>query len=175
MDPELSGNEPSVNRRLLSIYLNDHLAGATLGVHLIRRGLKGDPDHPTAPFLRELLAEVEADRRTLIRFMEQLRIPRSPAKVAAAWVGERVGRLKLNGRLMRRSPLSRLEELEFLIIGVQGKRQLWLALSRLDAPGAIRAELDGLLARADSQLKSLEDHWGTAVHGAFGVETSAVP
>jgi len=157
-----------VDRQLLTIYLNDHLAGATLGAHVIRRGLKADLGHPIAPFLRELLGEVEEDRRTLIGVMERFGIPRSPVKVAAAWVGERIGRLKLNGRLLGRSPLSRVEELEFLVLGVQGKRRLWLALSRLDPPEAIRKELDGLIARADSQLERLEERWAPAVAEALG-------
>jgi hypothetical protein len=157
-----------VNRRLLSIYLNDHLAGATVGAHVIRRGLKADGDHPVAPFLRRLLNEVEEDRATLVRFMEVLRVPRSAPKSAIAWAGEKVGRLKLNGRLVGRSPLSRQEELEFLILGVQGKRRLWTALSRLSPPEVIGSELDGLIARADSQLAGLEEHWDAAVREALG-------
>jgi hypothetical protein len=161
-----------VDRRLLSIYLNDHLAGATVGAHVIRRGLKADRDHPVAPFLQRLLEEVEEDRAALVRFMELLRIPRSPSKSAAAWAGGKLGLLKLNGRLVRRSPLSRQEELEFLILGVQGKRRLWMALSRLSPPEAIRRELDGLIARADSQLAGLEDNWDAAVREALGAITA---
>jgi hypothetical protein len=157
-----------VDRRFLSIYLNDHLAGATVGAHLIRRGLKSDRDHPVAPFLRLLLDEVEEDRATLIRFMKILRIPISAPKSAIAWVGEKIGRLKLNGRLTGRSPLSRQEELEFLILGVQGKRRLWMALSRISPPEEIARELDGLISRADSQLSRLEEHWEAAVHEALG-------
>jgi hypothetical protein len=157
-----------MDRRLLSIYLNDHLAGATVGAHVIRRGLKADRDHPVAPFLRRLLSEVEEDRATLVRFMKILRIPLSAPKSAIAWVGEKIGRLKLNGRLTRRSPLSRQEELEFLILGVQGKRRLWMALSRSTPPEVIARELDGLIARADSQLAELEVHWDASVREALG-------
>jgi hypothetical protein len=34
--------------------------------------------------------------------------------VCAGWIGEKAGRLKLNGRLRSRSPLSSLEELEMM-------------------------------------------------------------
>jgi hypothetical protein len=42
-------------------------------------------------------------------------------KVGVAWIGEKIGRLKFNGRLLGRLPLSDLEELELLRLGVEGK------------------------------------------------------
>jgi hypothetical protein len=158
----------SVDRRFLSIYLNDHLAGATLAMQVIRRGVNGDRDHPNAPVLRKLLQDVEEDRATLIRFMERLKVPRSPAKARAAWIAERIGRLKLNGQVVGRSPLSRLEELEFLILGVQGKRRLWTSLARLDPPEEMADDLDRLISRADSQIESLEERWASTVTEALG-------
>jgi hypothetical protein len=162
------GNEPHVNRRFLSIYLNDHLAGATLAMQVIRRGVGADRDHPNAPVLRELLRDVEEDRAALVRFMEAVRVPRSPAKVRAAWIAERVGRLKLNGRVVGRSPLSRLEELEFLMLGVQGKRRLWQTLARLDPPEELSGDVERLIARADSQLERLEERWASTIQEALG-------
>lgn len=50
--------------------------------------------------------------------------PRTP-KALIAVVAERVGRLKLNGRILRRSPLSRFEELDFIVMGIDGKVVLW--------------------------------------------------
>jgi hypothetical protein len=41
---------------------------------------------------------------------------------------ERLGRLKLNGRLLAYSPLSRFEELDFLIMGIDGNKTLWVNL-----------------------------------------------
>jgi hypothetical protein len=40
-------------------------------------------------------------------------------KVFAAWAGEKAGRLKLNGHLLWRSPLTDLEETELLRLGVE--------------------------------------------------------
>jgi hypothetical protein len=78
--------------------------------------------------------------------------------VFAAWAGEKVGRLKLNGYLLTRSPLSDLEETEFLWLGVEGKAAGWRTLreiadrdSRLDA-----GRLDDLIARANHQASVLE-------------------
>ena len=56
--------------------------------------------------------------------MDRLGVAQGRLKPLAAVFGERLGRLKLNGRLWGYSPLSRLDELELLQIGVVGKRML---------------------------------------------------
>ena len=61
-------------------------------------------------------------------------------------MAERVGRLKLNGKLVSRSPLSSVIELETLVVGVRGKEALWTALQRA---GVSLEDID-LEALADS-------------------------
>ena len=63
--------------------------------------------------------------------MAALGIPVRRYKVGAAWIGEKAGRLKFNGRLLARSPLSDLEELEMLRLGVEGKAAGWRTLRTL--------------------------------------------
>ena len=92
---------------LLAIYLNDHLAGATVGVELARRlrgSNEGDPEFGSA--LTEICAEIEADRETLKEVMDRLGVDQSKLKPLAATLGERLGRLKPNGQLRGYSPLS---------------------------------------------------------------------
>src|SRR6476620_6224013 len=92
--------ERSKHDRLLAIYLNDHLAGATLGVELARRlrsSNEGDPEFGQP--LAEVCAEIETDRETLIRLMGRFQVVRNAVKPALALVAERLGRLKLNGQL----------------------------------------------------------------------------
>jgi uncharacterized protein DUF1990 len=144
---------------LLGIYLNDHLAGATTGTGLARRmAASAEPETKRAATLSRLASEITADRAALLRIMATLGTPVRGYKVFAAWAGERAGRLKLNGRLLTRSPLSDLEETEMLRLGVDGKAAGWRTLralaerdSRLDA-----GRLDDLLARADRQSSELE-------------------
>jgi hypothetical protein len=151
---------PGYRRRvgkLLAIYLNDHLAGATMGVELARRlqaSNQGDPEF--GPALAEVCAEIEGDRETLKAVMERLGVGQSKLKPLAAVLAERLGRLKLNGRLRGYSPLSRLDELEFLQIGVVGKRRLWRALERTHSGELRDFELDALANRATDQLRRLE-------------------
>jgi hypothetical protein len=145
---------------LLGVYLNDHLAGATAGAELSRRMAAAAGREPTsAGPLRKLAAEIAADRGSLIEIMTALNIPQRRYKVLAAWAGEKAGRLKLNRRLLTRSPLSSLEETEILRLGVEGKGAGWRTLrvlaerdTRLDA-----STLDELIARAARQSATLED------------------
>ena len=143
---------------LLGIYLNDHLAGSTGGLELARRTAGAHRGTDAGTTLTRLAKEIQQDRETLLEIMAALDVPVRQYKVASAWVVEKVGRLKLNGRLLDRSPLSSLVELETLRLGVEGKACLWRTLlvvakheTRLDAP-----RLDALLERATSQLESLE-------------------
>lgn len=142
---------------LLAIYLNDHLAGATLGVELARRLRGSNEDDPAfGPALTEVCVEIEADRETLKAVMERLGVGQSKLKPLAAVLGERLGRLKLNGRLCGYSPLSRLDELELLQIGVVGKRRLWRALEHTHAGDLPDFDLGALAERATEQLRRLE-------------------
>jgi hypothetical protein len=144
---------------LLGIYLNDHLAGATAGTELARRMAASGhlPDPPGA--LPRLASEIAEDRAALLEMMAALDIPVRSYKVYAAWVGEKAGRLKPNGHLRTRSPLSNLEELEMLRLGVEGKAAGWRTL-RVAADGDSRlaaSRLDELIARARGQADLLED------------------
>ena len=141
----------------LAIYLNDHLAGATLGVELARRLHGSNSDNEYAPLLGGLAAEIAEDRATLIEIMERLGIGRDRLKVVAAWGAEKLGRFKLNGRLVGYSPLSRLEELEMLSLGVEGKLALWSVLRHVFGERLADVELDPLIERANGQRATLEE------------------
>ena len=54
--------------------------------------------------------------------MDQLEVGQSKLKPLAATLGERLGRLKLNGRLWGYSPLSRLDDLGHFDLGALAER-----------------------------------------------------
>jgi len=144
---------------LLGVYLNDHLAGSTLGMSLARRmAASAEAGSERATVLSELATEITQDRSALLRIMAALGIQVRGYKVFAAWAGEKAGRLKLNGRLLTRSPLSDLEETEFLRAAVAGKGACWRTLRELSERDArLDARLlDDLIARADGQASALE-------------------
>jgi hypothetical protein len=155
---------------LLAIYLNDHLAGAVGGLQLARRAAGANRSNEYGAFLSALAQEIEADLHALEDLMEQLDIGRDHFKLLAAWMAEKAGRLKLNGRLLGYSPLSRMVELELLALGVEGKLSLWRALQKLaDDDRRLRAvDLARLAERARSQKRKLERRRLRAAREAFG-------
>jgi hypothetical protein len=143
---------------LLGIYLNDHLAGATVGTELAHR-IAASHGAPADGTLQRLAVEVAQDRAALLDMMGALGVPVRGYKVYAAWIGEKAGRLKFNGHLLTKSPLSYLEELEMMRLGVEGKAAGWRTLrvladsdKRLDS-----ARLDELISRARRQSDVLEE------------------
>jgi hypothetical protein len=158
---------------LLAIYLNDHLAGAVGGLQLARRAAAANDSNEYGRFLSQLAGEIEADLHALEDLMDRLGVGRDRIKLLAAWSAEKVGRLKLNGRLLGYSPLSRVVELEALSLGVQGKLSLWRALQQLaDGQPRLRGvDLDDLVARAQSQRRRLESRRVRAVVEAFEPRT----
>jgi hypothetical protein len=159
--------------RFLAIYLNDHLAGATLGVEMARRlRSSNEGDAEFGQPLARLCAEIEGDLEALVSLMEQLNVKRDPVKPAFAKVAEKLGRLKPNGRLRSYSPLSRVLELEFLSGLVGGKLQLWNALEQSYGESLPGFDFHDLAARADSQGQRLEDLHLAATQRALPTATS---
>jgi hypothetical protein len=139
----------------LSIYLNDHLSGAVAGVELARRAARYNRGNALGDALAKLATELEDDRHSLERIMVRLGVRRDPAKLAVGWTAEKFGRLKLNGSVLSYSPLSRLEELELLLLGVEGKLLLWEALRRGELGNV---DVTELINRARSQRRRLKHH-----------------
>jgi hypothetical protein len=157
-----------MDRKLLGIYLNDHLAGAMGGIELARRCLSNNRGTPLEADLEKLVREIEEDRVVLEGLMERLGIPRSPVKAPVAWALEKVGRLKLNGRLLEYSPLSRVIELELLSSGVETKRSMWTSFKGLADEGIdLGLDLEDLIGRARRQRRMLERRRLEAAVAAF--------
>jgi hypothetical protein len=158
-----------MERKLLRIYLQDHLAGSTGGVELARRARGANEGTPYGEPLARLADDVEADRRALESLMDDLGFGADRAKNLVFWAGEKAGRLKFNGQIKGYSPLSRMIEIEGLITGVNGKRSLWLTLRELAEtdPDLDADRLARLVERAEQQLETLHDLRSRAGRDAF--------
>jgi hypothetical protein len=155
---------------LLTIYLNDHLGGATFGSALARRCAASNEGTEFGAPLRRLSSQIQEDREALISIVARLRRPRDPVKVTGGWLAERIGRFKPNGRLVGYSPLSRLLELEALEGGVEAKLALWRSL-RASLPqqaGLDQGDIDRLIDRAQRQRRELARLQTRAAELAFG-------
>jgi hypothetical protein len=147
-----------LDRKLLGIYLNDHLAGSTVGLELSRRARGSNKGNEYGEVLERIAREIEEDRETLKALMESLEIGHDRIKVGGAWVAEKLGRLKPNGRLLSYSPLSRLVELESLALGISGKLSLWEALQEVAAEDA-RLDVEELRRLADRAERQRKEVW----------------
>jgi hypothetical protein len=161
--------------RRLRIYLQDHFAGSTAGLALVRRCRRANP--ALEPLLADLEREIVEDRQSLESIMSRLGVQPSRVKSAFGSVAELVGRLKSNGTVTRYSPSSRVIELEGLAAGVVTKRNLWNALStttadrrQLDA-----AELERLIERATAQFEAIMGAHRPAAAEAFGTTRRTEP
>jgi hypothetical protein len=150
------------------IYLQDHLAGAAAGVELARRTAGSNSSNDYGPELSRLADEIAEDRETLIEIAEALGASRSRLKEAGAWAGEKVGRLKPNNSILSYSPLSRLIELEGLVLGVTGKRSLWRSLQQALGEELAGHRFEELLGRAEDQRERLERLRLQAARDALG-------
>jgi hypothetical protein len=159
----------AVDKKLLGIYLNDHLAGSTVGRELAKRAAGANGDNDFGPFLERLLRELVEDRDTLLELMRGVGVRQDPVKRFVPLVAERAGRLKLNGSLFGYSPLSRLVELEGLSLGVEGKLAMWVNLGALPQEGGLeKFDLHALAERARAQRQGLEEKRIEAARIAFG-------
>jgi len=146
----------------LETYLNDHLAGSTLGADLAKRLCERTEGTPLHEALTWIALEIEEDRETLTKLMERLGASENPVKQATAWVGEKASRLKLSelGGLIGSNDdtYGLFLSLETLSLGVEGKLRFWLALKHVAAEhdGLDPAELQELADRARKQRDALE-------------------
>ena len=140
--------------------------GSTTGVRIARDLANRDP----SPVFDELAQEIAEDRQTLLDLMDRFGAREDHVKVALGWVAERASQLKFRGELRGYTPLSLLEEVETLSLGVEGKLAMWEALRRTHAgdPRLGPIDLDALIERASSQRARLEQERMSAAEAAFG-------
>ncbi len=146
-----------MDRRLLAVYLNNHLTGASGGLELFRRAARQHAGSDRGTELARLADEVEADRRTLRELMGRLEVEENKAMTTLGWVGAKVGQLKPNGYVVRRSPLSDVIELEGLRMAIAGKQSGWQVLRAVAVHDSrvTREEMETLLERAADQSERL--------------------
>lgn len=139
----------------LATYIHDHLAGASYALDLVaalRDHFKSDP---LGQFAATLHTEIAADKGILHRIAEQFGPTSDPLKDGAAWITEKVSKIKLSPS--DPSGLGTFEALEFLAIGIHGKLLLWRALSEISREQSqlIGIDFAQLMSRAQSQEESV--------------------
>ncbi len=149
-----------LSNELLGAYLNDHLAGSTAGRDLAKKLVENNLGTELASFMKELLAEIEADRKTLEDLMDRLGVERSTLKQAGGWMAEKLSRLRFSRAVTKSAALSQLMEMEMLSMGIHGKLALWLTLRQISSLDSRLSgfDADSLIKRTQDQLDRLESH-----------------
>ena len=145
-----------MSKEHLSTYLNDHLAGAVIALEVIDQLAIEAPD--LKAILLETKSEIDADREQLIGLMKKLDIAESRVRKAGAWFAEQIAEAKFEMDDQAGGLLGRLERLEALALGIEGKLSLWRALEAASATNAALGELDyaTLSQRAKDQRERIE-------------------
>ena len=144
--------------RFLRIYMNDQLAAGIVWREVARRSERSNAGTQLGEALTEVANAIAEDVTTFEQIMERAGLSRDPVKSRLAVVAERLGRLKPNGSLTSYSPLSRFVELDFLAMGIEGKKLLW---ANLRGRAALSSRLpdvdfDALIERAQWQRDRIE-------------------
>jgi hypothetical protein len=158
--------------KFLGIYMNDQLAMGVVWRELAQRAQRNNRGTELGEALAKVAEGIAEDVDTFRTIMRRVGIRTNPAKTCLAAAGERLARFKPNGRLATYSPLSRFEELEILIMGIEGKKQLWATLGDLAGLGSRLPDIDfqHLVERAEQQRAELEPYRVRAGIDAFSGE-----
>lgn len=157
-----------LNRDLFELYLSDHLTGSTGGVNRSRRMADDYIDTPVFAQLGELAEQLAAERAFLQQLIHELGFSQKPYRQAVAWAGERIGRLKGNGHVATRSPMTLLLESDLMRGAVHSKIGVWETL-RDYAPdlGIESGIFEQLIHTAKHQLDLLDQVHAYARANAF--------
>ncbi len=144
----------------LATYLSDHHSGAMAAVDLAEKAADRNQGNRFGVFFAELHKAIEEDEMALGSIMERLGVEKGGAKAMAGRVTEKLSRLRLHEKVTGDPDLSRVLELETLIMGVTGKLQLWQSLQASVASDSrlTGVDLDALVRRARDQLAGLDEH-----------------
>jgi hypothetical protein len=144
--------------RAIDVYLNDHLAGATLGTDVAEQIRQRHEGTPLGELMGSIAPQIEEDRQTLVDLMERMNTSKNPVKQAAGWVAEKASRVKFSGAGSGEPDHGAFMALETLALGVEGKASMWKALKAVQSqyPPLASTNLDELIERADTQHGALE-------------------
>jgi nucleoside-diphosphate-sugar epimerase len=158
----------SMDSYVFGLYLTDHFTGATAGLERMERMAQDYRDTPLAAELAEVVEQLRGERELYRDLLDTLGVPRRRYRQVGAWLGERAGRLKLNGRVLTRSPMTPVLEAELMRSAVTGKIGGWRTLQEHAGElGLDPAQFAELVELAEGQLAMLERLHGYARERAF--------
>jgi hypothetical protein len=150
-----SSNEGNRHDDSLQTYLCDHTAGAQHAIELFETLKHLHARTSLGQYSAELLQQLREDLTVLERLAASTGATGFQLKELAGWVGDKLSRLKL---APVKTAFHTFEALEFLSLGILGKRALWRTLKSVSScyPELEAVDLDQLLERAEAQYEATE-------------------
>lgn len=142
----------------LATYLNDHLAGSVVALELLEHLETEHAGKSLERFFADLRGDVAQDAEQLEALMERLGVARSRTRQASAWLSEKVAQVKLWVDDPHGGEFRLLQALEFLALGIEGKKSLWDTLAAVadDEPRLRGLDYARLTQRAAEQKATVE-------------------
>ncbi len=158
-----------MSKEHLETYLNDHLAGSVAAIELLDHLTESQQYPPLRGFFVQLKSEVEGDQKELKSLMERRDLSESVARRASAWLAGKVTELKLALDDTSGGDLRLMESLEFLSLGIEGKRLLWIALAATDENVSAfqRVDFGRLIKSAEDQRARVDEQRVAAARKAL--------
>ncbi len=149
-----------MNSKHLTNYMKDHFAGSVAAVELLDHLVSSHRGKTHEQFFVRLREEVGEDQEILQELLHDLDAGGGAIRNTTAFLSEKLARIKLLLEDPAGGQLARLEKLEALALGIEGKRALWRALLTVaeEIPGLRKVDLARLYQRAEEQRGRIESH-----------------
>jgi hypothetical protein len=158
-----------MNEKHLTNYLKDHFAGSVAAVELLNHLISSHSGKFHEQFFVRLREEIGEDQEVLKQLLHDLDAHGGALRDTTAFLSEKLARIKLLLEDPAGGQLARLEKLEALALGIEGKRALWCALLAVGEgiPALRKVDLVRLDQRAVDQRKRVEARRIEAAREAF--------
>ena len=154
----------------LKSYLQEHAAGASMAVDLLQHLISSHAGTPEENFYRGLLAEIIEDKGTLDEILARFDASESIVLNTMSRLTEKFARAKFLLAGPGHGDLGRLEAVEMVSLGIEGKHVLWLSLQAIGSRSLQDVDFERLLSRALSQRERVEIRRISAARGALAPE-----
>ena len=140
----------------IQTYVNDHLAGAAHAIELLEHLKRQHPTDVIGMLASKLLIDVKSDAEVLRGIGDRINAGSSALKETVSRLSEKISRFKLDDH--GAISFETFECLEFMVLGIHGKRALWQALAACSAidPRLQNINYDVLIERAEQQEAAVE-------------------
>jgi hypothetical protein len=156
-----------MNKKHLLDYLKDHFAGSVAALELLNHLVSSQGGKIDEQFFIQIRREVQEDQKALEGLLSELDAGGGVLRNTTAFLGEKMARLKLLLEDPGGGQLARLEKLEALALGIEGKSALWHSLLALGDDLPISIDLASLVQRAADQRQRVESLRVAAAREAF--------